>query len=183
MHAMNIGGTALIAAVAAVVAAALGAWGAVRAARHNSGTQRASQHEHWRRQGRREAYAAFINLATDYNPIAVRAVRLAWTDAQRSPNLQSLLDQAAELDGPLAKAAAVVEVEGPEDVAVAARELAGSLHMCIRMARERHEPPQQLPGGQPYPPPRPLGGPRPVSPKKFRTLARRALDDPSAALG
>lgn len=183
MRAMNIGGTALIAAVAAVVAAALGAWGAVRAARHNSRAQRSSQHEHWRRQGRREAYTAFVNVATDYSAIARRASVLAQADGPRSQQLQSLLDQASELDSSLAKAAAVVEVEGPQEVAAAATKLTRSLQQLISDSRYRHEPRPQLRGGPPPPPPG-AGVTSPVSQdmREFRRLARLALDDPTAAL-
>ncbi|MFB7224872.1 hypothetical protein [Streptomyces sp. NPDC056227] len=40
--------------------------GALGAARLNGTMQRRSQHEHWRRDGRRQAYAAFVEAAVDY---------------------------------------------------------------------------------------------------------------------
>lgn len=183
MHAMNIGDTAMIAGAAAVVAAALGAWGVVRAARHTSSTQRSSQHEHWRRQGRRDAYASFVSVASDYYAVAARASVLARVDGPRSQELQNLLDQAAELDGSLTKAAAVVEVEGPRDVAAAATMLTRLLQGGISESRYRHEPRPRLSGSQPPPPPGMTSmSPARASMREFRELARRALDDPSAAL-
>lgn len=181
---MNIGGTALTAAAAAVVAAALGAWGAVRAARHNSRTQRSSQHEHWRRQGRRDAYTAFVSVATDYSSIAARASVLAQADGPRSQELQNLLDQAAELDSSLAKAAAVVAVEGPQDVAAAATKLTRSLQQWISDSRYRHEPRPRLRHAPPPLPPRAtITSSAREDMREFRRLASLALDDPTAALG
>lgn len=181
---MGTGTTALIAGAAGVVAAALGAFGAVRAARHNSGTQRSSQHEQWRRVGRREAYTDFIDVAADYDALATKAVKLAWQNQQRPIELQGLLDQAEELNLRLAKAVSVIQVEGPEEVAVAAANLTRALQWRVVAARRRHEPFQPLPGGAPPPPPRPQAPPAVTGEmSNFRTMARRALDDPSGALG
>ncbi|MET4644512.1 uncharacterized membrane protein YgdD (TMEM256/DUF423 family) [Streptomyces atratus] len=53
-------------ALAAVVGTCSGMVGALGAARLNGTMQRRSQHEHWRRDGRRQAYAAFVEAAVDY---------------------------------------------------------------------------------------------------------------------
>lgn len=113
-----------MAALAAVVGTCSGMVGALGAARLNGTMQRRNQHEHWRRDGRRQAYAAFVEAAVDYG----EAIGTVQAHAAQSPCDHPLPDDAAlrgrvdELRPAASKALAMVLVEGPEDVAHAAHQ-------------------------------------------------------------
>lgn len=108
-------------ALAAVVGTCSGMVGALGAARLNGTMQRRSQHEHWRRDGRRQAYAAFVEAAV------VR--RSHWHfQYEGAPGdhpgveVAELCRRVVELRPATSKALALVLVEGPDDVARAAHE-------------------------------------------------------------
>ncbi|MEU5402789.1 hypothetical protein ABZ348_26220 [Streptomyces sp. NPDC005963] len=114
---MNAGEIALVGAVAGIVASVVGAGGAVVAARLTGRHQSRSQHAHWQRQVRRDAYAAFLDSVAQFNEL------------RRSYREWSLLDQdiptgtadrLRELIRGIEQALLIVELEGPAEVAAAA---------------------------------------------------------------
>ncbi|MFE4959282.1 hypothetical protein ACFRCW_36105 [Streptomyces sp. NPDC056653] len=99
--------------------------GALGAARPNGTMQRRSQHEHehWRRDGRRQAYAAFVEAAVDYGE-AIGTVQAYEGAPGDHPGVEAadLCRRVVELRPATSKALALVLVEGPDDVARAAHE-------------------------------------------------------------
>lgn len=171
---MNLGGTASIAATAAVVGAGLGAFGVIRAARSTGNLQRRSQHEHWRRQARADAYVRFVN-ATDELAPAVSALTRAEDSAPA--DLPERAAEARRLMSALSKAESAVALAGPDSVAAEARAVARRYGFILRSAlvgqglepSRRDDPPPHVPSSWP-------------SLSHFRELARSALDDPDGAL-
>lgn len=172
---MDLGGTASIAAAAAVVGAGLGAYGAVRAAKNTGNSQRRSQHEHWRRQTRADAYAQFVNAAAELAPAI-----LALTSARDSApeDLRERVVEARRLMSALSKAESAVALAGPGTVAAEARSITRDYGFILRstLVGLGLEPARR--GAPP-----PSGTDRWPSLSHFRELARSALDDPDGALG
>ncbi|MCY0935943.1 hypothetical protein [Streptomyces sp. H34-S4] len=112
-----------MAALAAVVGTCSGMVGALGAARLNGTMQRRNQHEHWRRDGRRQAYAAFVEAAVDYGEAIGTVQAHAQSTGDRPlPDDAALCRRVDELRPAASKALALVLVEGPEDVAHAAHQ-------------------------------------------------------------
>ena len=171
---MDLGGTASIAAAAAVVGAGLGAFGVIRAAKNTGSSQRRSQHEHWRRQTRADAYAQFVNATEELAP-AVSA--LARTGDSAPADLPERAAEARRLMSVLSKAESAVALAGPGLVAAEAKSVARGYGLILRstLVAQGLEPARR---GDP-PPSRPTRWP---NLSHFGTLARSALDDPDGAL-
>lgn len=171
---MDLGGTATIAATAAVVGAGLGAFGVIRAARNTGNLQRRSQHEHWRRQGRADAYVQFVNATEELAPAIAALTR---TEDSAPADLPERAAEARRLMSALSKAESAVALAGPDSVAAEARSIARRYGFILRSALvdQGLEPSRR-------------GGPPPLAPTSwpslspFRELARSALDDPDGAV-
>ncbi|MCD9593532.1 hypothetical protein [Streptomyces sp. 8ZJF_21] len=114
---MNAGEIALVGAVAGIVASIVGAGGAVVAARLTGRYQSRSQHAHWRRQVRREAYAAFLDSVAQFNELR-RFYRERTLLGQTMP--EGTTDRLRALIRSIEKALFIVELEGPPEVATQA---------------------------------------------------------------
>ncbi|MGW8490703.1 hypothetical protein [Streptomyces sp. JS01] len=127
---MDSGAIAIIGAAAGVLGAAVGASGAIIAASVTGRSQERTQHAHWRRQVRRDAYSALINAASDlYDELGPRSHSLEESSVPYPTRVPREL--AASLD----KACHTVQLEGPAEVAAQAeiiRDLflrwAGAIH-------------------------------------------------------
>ncbi|MEW1793468.1 hypothetical protein [Streptomyces niveus] len=127
--------------IAAVFGAAVGVVGSTLAAAvagFSAQRQVRSEHTHWRRQLRRDAYTAFIAKADEVHRL------LAGIEAELiSPEVhfelvRDEIDRVkATLQEDLAAAQATVEIEGPEKLARTAEELTRSLSACIAAMRAR----------------------------------------------
>jgi hypothetical protein len=172
---MDLGGTASIAAVAAVVGAGLGAFGVIRAAKNTGNSQRRSQHEHWRRQTRADAYARFVNAAEELAPAISALTRAGGTAPADLPERAA---EAHRLMSALSKAEGAVALAGPDIVAAEARSITRDYGFILRstLVGQGLEPARRGDA----PPYRPAGWP---SLSHFREQARSALDDPDGALG
>ncbi|GAA0931042.1 hypothetical protein GCM10009575_035560 [Streptomyces rhizosphaericus] len=169
---MDLGGTASIAAAAAVVGAGLGAFGAVRAAKNTGNSQRRSQHEHWRRQTRADAYAQFVNATEELAPVMSALVRM---EDSAPADLPERAAEARRLMSALAKANNAVALAGPDSVAAEAMSVARAYGLTLRGTLVRLGLEQARRGD----PPPSAHWP---SLSHFRELARAALDDPDGAL-
>ncbi|WP_344158807.1 hypothetical protein [Streptomyces polychromogenes] len=160
--------------------------GALGAARLNGTMQRRSQHEHWRRDGRRQAYAAFVEAAVDYSE-AIGTVQAngGALGNHHGPEAEALCRRVDEMRPAVSKALALVLVEGPEEVAHAAHQAVRTMTAWACVAGV-------------YPPQHPLAGSRSVRSvfrdgltdvgelsdtaweriREFETQARTALDHP-----
>lgn len=114
---MEAGEIALVGAVAGVVASIVGAGGAVVAARLTGGYQSRSQHAHWRRQVRRDAYAAFLESVAQFNEWK-RSYRERILRGEAMPEGSD--DRLRELIRSIEGALFIVELEGPPAVAARA---------------------------------------------------------------
>ncbi|MGA5068085.1 hypothetical protein ACPB9E_30645 [Streptomyces exfoliatus] len=117
---MDAGGVALVGAIAAVLGAAVGAGGAIGAAAVSGRRQAAAQHDHWRRQLRRDAYANLLSQALAKRS-QISAVETALLRGDRE-QASSALIPAVKLDA-LHEALTIVSLEGPETAFQAALEL------------------------------------------------------------
>ncbi|MCX4776841.1 MULTISPECIES: hypothetical protein [unclassified Streptomyces] len=115
-----------MAALAAIIGTCSGAVSALGAARLNGTMQRRSQHEHWRRDGRRQAYVAFVGAAVDYGEV-ISIVQALDDEDRPSPEAAELYSQVVDMRRTTSKALALVLVEGPEDVARAAHQAVRAL--------------------------------------------------------
>lgn len=117
-----------MAALAAIVGTCSGMVGALGAARLNGTMQRRSQHEHWRRDGRRQAYAAFVEAAVNYGEaIGTVQAYAGVNDIHPGPEATELCRRVDEMRPAASKALALVLVEGPEDAARAAHQAVRTL--------------------------------------------------------
>jgi len=117
---MDAGDVAIVSGIAAVFGATVGAGGAVGAAVVTGRKQAAVQHQHWRRQLRRDAYASLIAAVLE----ARARINSVQTSIGRG-NTDAALTQlpaAVELDA-LHASLAVVSLEGPDEVERSALEL------------------------------------------------------------
>ncbi len=123
------------AGVAAVLGAAVGVVGTTLAAAvAGIAAQRQTRAEHrqWRRQLRRDAYAAFTAKADEAQRLLKSIDRELIRPGNDLDAIRAETDRLREiLDGSLAEAQAIVEIEGPEELAHAAEELARSLSACV----------------------------------------------------
>lgn len=112
-----------VAALTAIVGTCTGMLGALGAARLNGTMQRRSQHEHWRRDGRRQAYAAFVEAAVEYGEAIGTVQANGGVPANHhGPEAAALCRRVDEMRPAMSKALALVLVEGPESVARAAHQ-------------------------------------------------------------
>lgn len=85
-----------------------------------------TQHQHWRRQGRREAYSTFIAAVTAHRDAADDLMALM--EETHSPDDASqALERVSEKFPAVRAASSVVAVEGPADVAASARDVMESI--------------------------------------------------------
>lgn len=125
---MDAGGVALVGAIAAVVGAAVGAGGAIGAAAVTGRQQARAQHFQWRRQVRRDAYAAFLTHAGEVTA-SLRSVQSGKFSGSPDPSAarRATLDRADSAVLAMQKAGMVVVLEGPLTVSRAASSLTKAL--------------------------------------------------------
>lgn len=121
--------------VAAVMGAAVGVVGTTLAAAVagiSAQRQIRSEHRHWRRQLRRDAYSAFTAKADELHK-ALKEINagLIAPGADLDVLREGLGAARGLLHGGLADAQATVEIEGPEKLARMAEELSRSLSACL----------------------------------------------------
>lgn len=116
------------AGVAAILGAAvggiLGAGGTLAAAATAGRLQGRSQHEQWRREGRREAYSSFIACVGTFETAANSWMELD-DNGQRGEVLTTALRAVEEQLNEVRATAPLVAIEGPEAVASLAAEISG----------------------------------------------------------
>ncbi|MCX4568181.1 hypothetical protein [Streptomyces albogriseolus] len=173
---MDAGEIALVGAVAGIVASIVGAGGAVVAARLTGRYQSRSQHAHWRRQVRRDAYAAFLNSVAQFNELR-RSYR-EWTLLGQSMP-EGTVDRLRELIRNIEKALFIVELEGPSDTAAQAGTVMRSIAdwqasvIVSELRAARGVPPRDdVPSGDA------MHGQINQSVAGFKAVARAALDAP-----
>ncbi|MGW1626024.1 hypothetical protein [Streptomyces sp. NPDC002172] len=112
---MDAGVVAIIGSAAGLLGAAVGASGAIVAAMVTGRSQDRSQHAHWRRQVRREAYGNLVNAAYElYQELEPRSLAIVHHSVMYARPVPE------ELMGALVKACHTVQLEGPADVAAQA---------------------------------------------------------------
>ncbi|WP_437086199.1 hypothetical protein [Streptomyces sp. enrichment culture] len=112
---MDTGVVAIIGSVAGLLGAAVGATGAIVAAMVTGRSQDRSQHAHWRRQVRREAYGNLINAAYElYQVLEPRSLAIVHHSTMYATHVPD------DLVAALVKACHTVQLEGPADVAAQA---------------------------------------------------------------
>lgn len=178
---MDAGGVALVGAVAAVVGAALGAGGAIRAAQLTGRFQAKTQHVHWRRQVRRDAYAAFMAAASREKD-ALRSIETRLWTGVPAADVHSALTDLASGGADLDSASAVVRIEGPEDLGWQAVEIHGARNKYL--VALLHETGHPLASGHQQPSWSSEDGRSEMGQKllAFQRNARNVLDDPKGAL-
>ncbi|WP_344522412.1 hypothetical protein [Streptomyces rectiviolaceus] len=199
MIGMDAGGVALVGAAAAVVGAALGATGAVRAARVTGRSQNRGQHVQWRRQVRRDAFAAYLTAVNGwYDTLAKVGAK-----AGLPPTPESAAEFAAELRdvGAALKQThdcySIVRLEGPAEVSERAEALLDVLSHWSALVLQQGDPEimrltwdevgrRGLPGRPDFPGlPTDLAGQLVFVKREiaaFAEAARGALDHPDGAL-
>ncbi|WP_129768154.1 hypothetical protein [Streptomyces sp. L-9-10] len=97
-----------------------------------------AEHRHWRRQLRRDAYAAFTVKADEVHG-ALRGIEAELARPGHDlDGLRGTLDETRGLvRGDLADAQTAVELEGPRELALMAGELAKSLSACVAAIQAR----------------------------------------------
>ncbi|MEU8352802.1 hypothetical protein [Streptomyces sp. NPDC048845] len=115
---MDAGDVALVGAVAAIMGAAVGAGGAIGSAIVSGRKQTTTQHQHWRKQVRGDAYVSFLGCVAPFQELW-RANRER--DLLREEVPPGYADRLRGLVRDLDKAALVIELEGPPGVARRAR--------------------------------------------------------------
>ncbi|WP_406305788.1 hypothetical protein OHA61_30770 [Streptomyces sp. NBC_00885] len=112
---MDTGVVAIVGAAAGLLGAAVGAAGAIVSAVVAGRSQERSQHAHWRRQVRRDAYTTLINAAHGlYLELEPRSLAIVHHSIMYATHVP------AELMAALAKACHTVQLEGPAEVAAQA---------------------------------------------------------------
>ncbi|MEU8989982.1 hypothetical protein AB0C98_26725 [Streptomyces sp. NPDC048558] len=108
----------------AAVGGLIGVTGTVGAASRTGKDQRRTQHEHWRRQQRRDAYAQLIARTSEGLRTGQEAFDALLDEEDDYARKVSAFAEAAKA---LYIGESTVALEGPEEVAEAARELVGDL--------------------------------------------------------
>ncbi|MEU6764829.1 hypothetical protein ABZ916_20145 [Streptomyces sp. NPDC046853] len=135
---MDAGGVALVGAVAAVLGATVGAGGAVRAAK----SQNRGQHVQWRRQVRRDAFAAFLTAINDCHD----KILALCANVGRAPTPESAATFAVEVRDLAAVLKQcqdcynIVRLEGPAEVSSRAEALMELLSQWSAVALQQVEP-------------------------------------------
>lgn len=112
---MDTGVVAIIGSAAGLLGATVGASGAIVAAMVAGRSQDRSQHAHWRRQVRREAYGNLINAAYElHQELEPRSMAIVHHSTMYAAHVPD------ELMAALVKACHTVQLEGPADVAAQA---------------------------------------------------------------
>ncbi|MGW0553772.1 hypothetical protein ACWDZ6_06150 [Streptomyces sp. NPDC002926] len=114
--------------IAGLVGAALGGFigvaGTLASVRLTGRDQRRNQHEHWRRQQRRDAYSQLISQASEAIRLGGNATA-AYSGRER--NTDDLWERFNETVRKLEEPMSLVALEGPAEAAAAATELVGAL--------------------------------------------------------
>ncbi|MEW2420467.1 hypothetical protein AB0911_07975 [Streptomyces nigra] len=137
----------IVGAIAGVVGAAVGAAGAVSASVVAGRQQNRGQLEHWRREMRRTAYAAFLNSAqeahdrlSDLHSAMITADTVGVPADVRHETLTRLFGEARAAVERADRDQAVVELEGPRDVANSALRVTHVLALWITDQLDRWQP-------------------------------------------
>lgn len=134
--------------VGAAVGGLIGIVGMLGAARLTGKDQRRTQHEHWRRQLRRDAFSQLVSQATEALRLGDSAI-----DAfeARVPSSARLSEQFGEVVERLDAAGSLIALEGPEEAANEAGEVITELHswanaldIAIAVREGRHTFPSEL---------------------------------------
>ena len=108
-----------------VVGGLIGVVGTLGATWRAGKDQKRNQHDHWRRQQRRDAYSQLLSQASEVIRIGGTALD-AYLDGERSaPTLSRNFDDAVKK---IDSAVGLVALEGPEETWFAAMELSSALH-------------------------------------------------------
>ncbi|MFE1886024.1 hypothetical protein [Streptomyces diastatochromogenes] len=129
---MDAGGVAIVGAVAGLVGAVIGAAGSVGAAAMTGRRADRSQHAHWRRQTRRETYAAFATAANSFldDLLALTTYKATgMTYVEFMAECQELWERVKMLYGLQVS----IELDGPAEVAEAARQVTSA---CARLVAD-----------------------------------------------
>lgn len=118
-------------AVAALLGAAIGAGGAVGSAAVTGRHQARTQHDQWRRQARRDAYATFMNATAECFSSADVVADLLRRSPSDIEGTRRAIDTARASIATLQKAGTVILLEGPEHVAKAGAETVRELHVWL----------------------------------------------------
>lgn len=112
--------------VGVLVGGLIGVVGTLGSTRLAGREQRQSQHEHWRRQQRRDAYSQLVSQTSEAIRVGSRA-----TDAYEDdePNASDLMEQFCELAPKLDAPMSLVALEGPARSDSAALELVGAVRV------------------------------------------------------
>ncbi|MEU7576717.1 proline dehydrogenase [Streptomyces sp. NPDC041068] len=127
------------AGLAALLGAAVGSLATLGAAVVNGRTQARSQHDQWRRQHRRDAYASYLSSLHDRD-IAMDAV----LDALRSddpdlPNVDEKIRHFVTLAREVHRAVEVVVLEGPDPLVAAAERITHASNDLSHVMRQMAE--------------------------------------------
>ncbi|MEU5611699.1 hypothetical protein ACI2L4_28275 [Streptomyces sparsogenes] len=109
--------------IAAVLGAAVGVAGTTLASLLAGRNQAAAEQAHWRRQSRRDAYAAFIEASEHVHDHAEQAHRFLDQDAPDVGAAETHIAQARGYVDELDRKNSLVLLEGPHEVADAAQEI------------------------------------------------------------
>ncbi|MFJ9117445.1 hypothetical protein ACIRJO_18025 [Streptomyces sp. NPDC102394] len=142
---------AIVGALAGVVGAAVGAGGAVAAAAVSGRQQSQGQHEQWRRDVRRTAYAAFLTAARKahsqisdtHSMMATAPLRNGNDSSLSGPILEALGSAVTAVVAALEQvhsAVTAVELEGPEGVADACLHVSHGIHLWATREMNRWAP-------------------------------------------
>lgn len=142
---------AIVGAVAGVVGAAVGAGGAVAAAAVAGRKQTEGQHEQWRRDVRRTAYAAFLTAARNAHSQVANLHALMITvplpggevSPHSGPSVEAFSDAVTSVVSALEqvqRARTGVELEGPKDVADACLQVTHGIHLWAVREMNRWAP-------------------------------------------
>ncbi|WP_167346842.1 hypothetical protein [Streptomyces flavochromogenes] len=159
------------------IGGALGAGGVLGSTWLAGRTQGRTQHQHWRRQGRREAYSTFIAAVAAYRDAADSLMALMEGDYSRD-DASLALERVSEKFPAVRAASSVVAVEGPADVAALSREVMEGIGRAIEdidfyvAAAGRFDQPALFEAGRVHAALTELGGLL----RKFTEKARDALD-------
>ena len=122
---MDSGAIAVVGAVAAVLGAAVGAAGAVGTAAVSGRRQADSQHDHWRRQVRRDAYVTFMTSLSECAAALNEAQRHYVPDNPQAQRYGAYRDEAVAQFTIAQKAGVTIHLEGPPRIHTATTKVSG----------------------------------------------------------
>ncbi|MFI1645951.1 hypothetical protein ACH4XT_03270 [Streptomyces avidinii] len=178
---MDAGGVALVGACAVALGAVVTAVGVILSAKISARSQGRTQHSHWRRQVRRDAYSAFLSEVHQQQDRLGTATQ-AFIGTGRRLELELMLSPA-----PMVAAGYTVQLEGPDAVNAAARDLTAAF-TCWAAVLLAHAGPDDLGIAQPQRDVfraidlQEVADMAGVAHRQFLDSARQALDDSSDVL-